>query len=801
MIRELSTTAPRLRLPGYWNFAWMFVTKPISLRRAVLSAGVGELGIGRADPLSISSWRNQASRDYCLRLIFTGVVLAIIMTLLELWCTRDQLLSGKTEWQAYAISCAQSISSGLIIGILVGLETGIASVPIVALVLSGINILGSATITVLIGAGLITDSELLKDFMMMPTEQESWLTARRADAFSYHADVILSLVVGTIALVIGLVVSLGVWSPTALRGENLRASGVSRTIVLIGLTVGYFTGNVFGLLAGCVIFGSFLAGSFRLPVWIFELQVWSLTRRDLDRLPTSVHEISWLPYPGLTKELLAKAEDSPSEFARFADALRCIPGFSRTISRAEADLCMKAFLRAGTSGRWDSASKLELTWLSPLAAFRPIVFHFRAIASEVLAAEQPELPATLKRERLVTALSLLEYSKLPEPEVKHYIDRELHRYASVVVKGWRDVIEPKLHEVEAEASTQIPNVFTYTGISLDPTGGRSSERDTFRGREHCIQQVADALEQPQVSLAVIGPRRAGKTSLVKMMTVFLPSDLFIYVDLQSGAGASAEACYQAMDRHLAETLRRHADVSLPRLGERRHFAGVAEWIGELEEAAGRHRVVFCLDEYERLAELWSSGEQEMKQLLGLIRSTIQHRRRVRFLIAGASPLADMPPLWTDHFISAQEIRVDFLDHESAIGLLRKPTANFPDDAMPLEVAESIYARTVGQPHLVQCFGFRVLQRINKEGRKVVTLADVEAVEPRVVEDNNNYFADYRSGPEPAQRALEALARDETPEWKSGARHWLRTRGYLTADDKIRVPVFKQWLRRYLAERE
>lgn len=212
-------------------------------------------------------------------------------------------------------------------------------------------------------------------------------------------------------------------------------------------------------------------------------------------------------------------------------------------------------------------------------------------------------------------------------------------------------------------------------------------------------------------------------------------------------------------------------------------------------------MVFCLDEYERLQELWSGGEPELKRLLGLIRSTIQHRRKVRFLIAGAAPLADMPPLWTDHFINAQEIRVDFLDHDAVIGLLRKPTASFPEEAMPPEVAEAIYALTAGQPHLVQCYGFRVLQRINQQKRRVVTLEDVEAVKPVMLQSNANYFADYRNAPASARQALEALALDRAPVWAPGDRHWLRTRGYLTAEDRIRVPLFQMWLMAYLQERE
>ncbi|HWB07084.1 MAG TPA: AAA family ATPase [Verrucomicrobiales bacterium] len=486
---------------------------------------------------------------------------------------------------------------------------------------------------------------------------------------------------------------------------------------------------------------------------------------------------------------------------KLLDICRSVPGQQVTVAKAEAELGLRDLRRAGESGAWEAAGSLEGPWLPEELSARPVLLLFRDAAREVFAGTQPEVSPVAKVEHFTAALQLLDARNFPPPEEKNRMDRELLRQAPTLADAWRALLKPMLEGAQAEAAKQVPNVFTNTGQSLDPASGRPSEREVFRGRESCIQQVADALEQPKVSLAVIGPRRVGKTSLLKMITVFLPGDIFVYVDLQSGAGASPEAFCKALDTQLTEALRRHTGVTVPRLGSRLNPAGTAEWIAELEAAAVRHRVVFCIDEYERLEALWSGGAQELTQLLALIRSTIQHRNNVRFLIAGASPLADLPPLWTDHFISAQEIRVDFLDHDCAIGLLRKPSQSFPDGTISQEVAEAIYARTAGQPHLLQTFGFRVVQRINKEERKIVTLDDVQAVEDRVLQDANNTFADYRNAPPSAQRALESLARDQSPVWEPGMKHWLRQHGYLTADSTLRVPLFKTWLRRFLEERE
>ncbi|MFT5322200.1 MAG: hypothetical protein ACI8P0_000035 [Planctomycetaceae bacterium] len=42
-------------------------------------------------------------------------------------------------------------------------------------------------------------------------------------------------------------------------------------------------------------------------------------------------------------------------------------------------------------------------------------------------------------------------------------------------------------------------------------------------------------------------------------------------------------------------------------------------------------------------------KQQLVQLIGLLRATIQHRRRVRILVAGDSPFEELGPLWNDTF--------------------------------------------------------------------------------------------------------------------------------------------------------
>ncbi len=75
-----------------------------------------------------------------------------------------------------------------------------------------------------------------------------------------------------------------------------------------------------------------------------------------------------------------------------------------------------------------------------------------------------------------------------------------------------------------------------------------------------------------------------------------------------------------------------------------------DWLEALEQRPGRDRVLLCLDEFERLEEVVGEKpetKQQLVQLMGLLRATIQHRRRVRLLVAGNSTFEELGPLWND----------------------------------------------------------------------------------------------------------------------------------------------------------
>lgn len=180
--------------------------------------------------------------------------------------------------------------------------------------------------------------------------------------------------------------------------------------------------------------------------------------------------------------------------------------------------------------------------------------------------------------------------------------------------------------------------------------------------------------------------------------------------------------------------------------------------------------------------------------MGLFRATIQHRRGVRLLVSGAAPFDELDGVWDDHFISARQIKLPFLDREASVGLLTQPAPEFPKGTIPADVALEVYRRTGGQPYLLQIFGALLVGRLNDEKRRGATLDDVETVEVRAIEWAEPYFRDaHRSVPPEARDALARLARDGDTLLTPLARRWLAQRYLLTPDDRLAIPLFGAWI--------
>lgn len=258
---------------------------------------------------------------------------------------------------------------------------------------------------------------------------------------------------------------------------------------------------------------------------------------------------------------------------------------------------------------------------------------------------------------------------------------------------------------------------------------------------------------------------------------------------------SPTAFRRALAQHTCAQAHRDRRLTLPALPEGAPFEAASQWLQHLEDLPGGQRILFCLDEFERLEDLFPGSQRELLQFMGLLRATIQHRRRVRLLVSGAAPFDELSALWHDHFINVREVRLGYLDGDTSRALLQQPIADFPAEAIPRAVADTIVTRTAGQPFLLQLYGSLLVTLLNDSQRRQVCQSDVATIEPLALEQAASYFRHtVEAAPPAARAALEALAWEQSVTLAPPTRRWLRRRLLLSEDDRLLIPVLGTWIR-------
>lgn len=746
----MSETAP---LPGYLRFIWMFFMQPISLHRQMKAGLVHKVQL------------QYLARGACLLFVASPFAVALIGLICE-------LLWFEWNWKFSAFGSA----AGMVAGVFTGIASGLGDGPAERLaygVAAGVAFQVAFAVTLGAAPG-IGDG--------VPS---------------------LAAVVAILGAPFG--VTLGVAHAVAHGVAPGAVTGITRSVpagLVVGLSVGLVpglsagvsTGVGVGVAAGVIFEAAFLLAFLRLPVWLVESleQAWMAVlattgRRTLRYSPVFWHELSYLPLPFLGRHIEEIARLEPALAKRALEACSVIPGQRAIGQRTLLRLQGRELETLARSKLFRPFIEEATEWLPPESGAERAVNQLRQVARYLVATETSSFPHH-RREHLRHAARALDGAKRQALENRSSEVDWLHP----ALLTWHRVIEEWTAKAETEAAHLLPNPFR-AGDPLEPEVGR----EVFRGREASIQEIEEhlALAAETRSVVLLGPRRAGKSSLLKMLPAMLPDAVCIFFDALDKQIETPAAFFAALEKETRNQARRTRAFELPGLPPGAPFESASAWFERLEQEVGGRRLLLCIDEFEALERAFSSRDDRLR-LLGLFRSIIQYRRHVRLLVAGEAHFDELDPMWDGHFVSARMVRLGHLAPETAFDLVRRPIPEFPPEAFPEPVAHRLVKRTGSQPFLVQLYAQLLVSRLNDTGRREANLEDLEPVEGKVMEESGSYFRDlWNRAPAEVQAVLGRLAHGENAgDLPRTARRWLERRCLLDPSDQLSIPVFGRFLR-------
>jgi hypothetical protein len=608
---------------------------------------------------------------------------------------------------------------------------------------------------------------------------------------------------------VGLGVAAGVSAGVVVGVARGVASGVARGVasgVGVGVVVGVSFGAAVDLALGVwigVSFGvAFVLSYLRLP--LFPLEALTTTLLSLAArlfpartpsfarfLPFRLHDLIYLPLPGLHSFLLTAAETNPDLARTLIAEAAVYPAQKGIAARASADLQAKDLERAAQARLFARAAALDFPFLpaeNTLEESSPLHL-FQSAAKDLAAGESDQRQRRLALDRARKTLEgfITRTASASKPD-------SLAKRLLPTARLWLDVIQDEHHRLAAETikNPQVPRAF-IAGPPLSPE--RIEDQPLFKGRTDLAKIIAHDLDPDRRGvLVVIGQRRMGKSSLRNWLPRLLGTGtLVLPADFQSLSGHPLR---EHPHRWLVDLIAAHLP-SAPPPPASNAWGESLDWLRgrDNEPSLGDCRILVVIDEVERVEDGIRAGWCST-DFLDFLRAAGDSLRRIRFLLLTAYPLHRLGPHWVDRLISATTRSLTYLDERSAEELVRAPIPDFPD-IYPDGGVERILFETHRHPFLVQKTCDELCKYLNEHsGRRKATSDEVDTVLDTVIEEKlfDELWA-QRSADE--QGALRALASASAPLRADTPMRALAREGLveLIGDHAtLAVPLFGAWIR-------
>jgi hypothetical protein len=384
---------------------------------------------------------------------------------------------------------------------------------------------------------------------------------------------------------------------------------------------------------------------------------------------------------------------------------------------------------------------------------------------------------------------------------------------------WLRLAQRQLDECRQNVAQEAaPQVFR----AGDPVDLQQQEAFTPRYPviESLRQQVM--LKTGCPGIVLYGRRRMGKSTLLRNLTGFLPSEvLTVNVSLQNPQLAASLASFT---HTLAEQMQTQASGLKLNEALPDDLPGLFGFLTTVNKklATEQKRLLLAVDEYEALDAKIGAGVFP-HDLLDTLRESIQTHRRLTWIFAGSHEITELPhAAWTSALVSARTIEVPAFTLAETRLLLTEPLkhsslwrgneAKRPRfDAAFWGTEEGsgidyIHAQAGGWPHLVQLIAETLVDLVNEEEAPAVTPELLQRALDKAIVRGHNVLYELlrRECTLPGEweylerfKKLDAQPAPNGSDADEAVARSLRRRELMALDGdewRLRVPLMLRWLR-------
>lgn len=278
----------------------------------------------------------------------------------------------------------------------------------------------------------------------------------------------------------------------------------------------------------------------------------------------------------------------------------------------------------------------------------------------------------------------------------------------------------------------------------------------FVGREDIFMWIEENLigkTQPH-TLILHGQRRMGKTSTLYQLVDGQRGEAIrkypgypifpVYIDLQRFASCSTPEFFERLSHEIDRHLQRRGvkfpiDAQWPldtwAVNGHGYQHSFDTFLDRVEAGLPENGLlIVIIDELEQLKENIDRGKLS-PDVLPYLRSLMQHRRQMAFILTGTNQLVE--DYWSTIFHVGISREVRALNREETERLIREPVR--PIVHYDELAVDRIWQATRGHPYFTQLICHRLISAVNLEGRisKVIALDDVQSTIGKVIEEDDS----------------------------------------------------------------